>query len=130
MLDKKWQKDYDRIIRKKRRQDNKGVKMKSLVFFHRGIKYRVSLEKETMGHVMEYGDHSFTLPNESWRILGVSFHHWRKSIDKSISCLKNAQDFNNGLIWDIDHGTVRQWGGQYGGKLPRVTGAIIENERI
>ena len=62
-----------------------------------------------------------------WKFLGVSYHHWRKGIDRNFNeIIKNPKLAINGLLWDLDHGTIRQWGGQYYGHLPRITKAWIE----
>ncbi len=61
-----------------------------------------------------------------WLFLGVSFHHWSNHIDVDLK-----QAFNDprllikGLVWDLDHGTIRQWSGRYNGKLPRITDAYL-----
>ena len=56
-----------------------------------------------------------------WVFLGVSFHHWRTGLDIKFSIKTLPENLMGGLVWDLDHGTIRQWGGQYLGKLPRVT---------
>ena len=61
-----------------------------------------------------------------WHFLGVSFHHWRNGIDLNAKEIIGMADSNlhyviGGLVWDKDHGVTRQWGGQYCGKLPRIT---------
>ena len=60
-----------------------------------------------------------------WRFLGVSFHHWKQSPDVHYTKRTLPENLLNGLVWDFDHGTVRTWGGQYLGKLPRITQAYI-----
>jgi hypothetical protein len=59
---------------------------------------------------------------ENWIFLGVSFHHWRNGIDVSLQEIFNGENATGGLVWDKDHGTTRTWGGQWSGKLPRITG--------
>ena len=64
---------------------------------------------------------------ETWKFLGVSFHHWRQGIDLSVTeAFQEPKKLIGGLVWDRDHGTSRQWGGQYNGKLPRITQAYTE----
>jgi hypothetical protein len=61
-----------------------------------------------------------------WKFLGVSFHHWKQSID--INCeqaFQNPKSIIGGLVWDNDHGTIGKWSGRYNGKLPRITSAWI-----
>jgi hypothetical protein len=99
--------------------------MKILHFRHRGESFKVSLEKETLGHVIQRNEHKFDLPHPSWVILGVSHHHWNNHITLHLSPTMNPKDLLGGLVWDRDHGTVRQWGGMYAGKLPRVTDAFV-----
>jgi len=61
-----------------------------------------------------------------WKFLGVSFHHWRNGIDIRYSKEIQPENLIGGLVWDLDHGTTRQWGGRYMGKLPRITQAWVE----
>lgn len=61
-----------------------------------------------------------------WQFLGVSFHHWRTGIDTPFHPDTDPREYIGGLMWDRDHGTVRQWGGKYCGKLPRITRAWRE----
>lgn len=58
-----------------------------------------------------------------WVFLGVSFHHWRQGIDVRFSQTTLPENLIGGLVWDIDHGTIRQWRGRYNGRLPRITQA-------
>ena len=62
-----------------------------------------------------------------WQLLGVSTHHWQNHIHYQLSELfDNPGNMIYGLVWDLDHGTVRKWAGQYYNKLPRVTMAYIK----
>ena len=58
-----------------------------------------------------------------WRFIGVSFHHWRNGLDVYYSSKTLPENLIGGLVWDVDHGTTRQWGGRYAGKLPRIQSA-------
>ena len=87
-----------------------------LHFKCRGIWYKVRDD----GMMTREGIPEFSY---DWFFLGVSFHHWRKSLDVPFSSDVNAENFLRGLVWDRDHGTVRSWGGSYFGSLPRVTAA-------
>jgi hypothetical protein len=67
----------------------------------------------------------------NWKFLGVSFHHWRKGIDLPFEeAVKNPSKLIGGLVWDLDHGTLRRWSGQYSGKLPRIMHAYSDSEQI
>lgn len=61
-----------------------------------------------------------------WLFLGVSFHHWRNGIDVRFSSKTLPENLTGGIVWDSDHGTTRTWGGQYLGKLPRITQAYVD----
>jgi hypothetical protein len=53
-------------------------------------------------------------------------HHWRNQPDIMLKHAFNEPERIIGcLVCDVDHGTPRVWGGQYNGKLPRVTDASI-----
>jgi hypothetical protein len=83
--------------------------MKTLHFLCRGQWYKVT-EK---GYII---------------IMGVSKHHWRQGIDIGLKeAFKTPESLIDGLVWDIDHGTVRQWGGSFNGKLPRIVRAYVSN---
>lgn len=67
--------------------------------------------------------------SKQWKFLGVSFHHWRKGIDLPFKEAKeNPSKLVGGLVWDLDHGTLRRWAGRYSGKLPRITQAYNRAE--
>lgn len=100
--------------------------MKKLEFWHHGNHFVVSLSPKYPGHVMKYDEHTFKLPHESWRIIGFSRHHWKNSPDYYIRDLINqsseeiTKKIRKTLVWDVDHGTTRLWGGRHYGKIPRV----------
>lgn len=102
--------------------------MNALRFTHRDEEYIISLEPETLGHVIQRRRSyrydrkplNFGLPHPEWVILGVSHHHWRNSIDVPITPDVDPEQLEGGLVWDLDHGTTRVWGGSYHGKLPRI----------
>ena len=59
-----------------------------------------------------------------WKFLGVSYHYLRRGIDLRFKeALEEPRSLIGGLVWDLDHGTTRTWGGCYDGKLPRITNA-------
>ena len=58
-----------------------------------------------------------------WKFLGVSFHHWKRSLDVIYSKKTLPENLIGGLVWDLDHGTTRIWGGQHYGRMPRITAA-------
>ena len=96
------------------------MKEQILNFHIRGERYEVN-RKGQMRRTdmpMEFSD--------SWKFLGVSFHHWKQSIDLTVTeAFKNPDALVKGLLWDSDHGTPRQWGGCYNGRIPRITSACI-----
>jgi hypothetical protein len=75
---------------------------------------------------MRYGEHKFSLPHTNWEIIGVSKHHWRRDIDIPITSDVDPNSLIKGIVWDVDHGTTRIWGGLYYGKIPRIQSAWIE----
>lgn len=92
------------------------MKKKVLNIMIRGKHYTINED----GHINGSSD---------WIFLGGSTHHWHNRItipfEKS---MENYRDFVGCLMWDKDHGTTRQWGGSYNGKLPRITDAWITYE--
>jgi len=68
--------------------------------------------------------------SEDWELLGVSYHHWRQGIDCYVKELFEKPELMvKGRVWDLDHGSVRLWSGQYNGKLPRVTAAHTKQKK-
>lgn len=99
---------------------------KALAFTHMGTRYAVSLDKKNKGNVIKYGENNFEPSDKNWRIIGFSKHHWSRSPTISIEeAEKNPQSIEGSMVWDIDHGTTREWGGQYAGKLPRVRNPYV-----
>lgn len=94
-----------------------GQKMKTLNFECRGQWYKVN----GLGHMTQANNQEFS---GQWRFLGVSKQSNRVTVPFSVNT--PAEEFIEGLVWDIDHGTTRQWGGKFNGKLPRVTMAYWE----
>ena len=93
--------------------------MKTLEFMFRGQNYKV----DEQGRINANGIGHFS---DDWKFLGGSSHHWHNRVTVT---LKEAFSFpgmlNGCLGWDRDHGTVRQWSGQYYGKFPRISHAQI-----
>ena len=95
---------------------------KILNFYHRGDHYKVNEAGEINANGISY--HS-----KSWIFLGGCSHHWHRRITVTTAdAFKNPELLNGCLGFDKDSGTVRQWGGSYCGKLPRINGAHITNE--
>lgn len=96
--------------------------------------FAISLEPQTLGHVVacrhNRQTHRFGLPHPQWRIIGVSFHHWRKGVDLPFTPDMDPETARNGIVWDFDHGTLRRWGGLWHGKPRRVRWAVIEQALI
>ena len=96
--------------------------MQALRFECGGRHYSVNQQ----GHIRLIG---LAACGDQWRFLGGTKHHWSNKIDFSLTeILVNPTVLNGCLIWDMDHGTVRRWGGQYCGKLPRVRNAFLAEE--
>lgn len=94
-------------------------KIKVLSFYCRGEQYLVNEE----GHINANNIGYFS---SKWLFLGGTKHHWSNRIQHSLKdAFENPQLLNGCLGWDRDHGTLRQWGGRYNGKLPRISGAQI-----
>ena len=60
----------------------------------------------------------------TWRVAAVA-PRWNTSYYNSVMWpevkkLLNAGRTVTGYLYDIDHGTLRFWGGQYMGKIPKV----------
>jgi asparagine synthetase B (glutamine-hydrolysing) len=95
---------------------------KTLYFCCRGEIYKV---KEN-GDMLQENNH-YNEWDSKWKLLGVSFHHWKKDIDLTLQDIfAHPEKMVKGIVWDVDHGTVRQWGGRYCGKLPRVKWAYVK----
>jgi hypothetical protein len=96
--------------------------MKILTFNFRGEIYKVNENGEIKAN-------GLSCHSKTWIFLGGTKHHWSNRITVS---LKDAFDdptkLNGCLGFDRDHGTIRQWGGQYNGKLPRIVDARITTE--
>jgi hypothetical protein len=95
------------------------TKARILTFTFRGETYKVN----ERGEIMANG-----LPGHSreWIFLGGSRHHWRRGIDVTLRDAFTDPALLNGCLgWDIDHGTTRQWLGQYAGGLPRIYYASV-----
>jgi len=93
--------------------------MKVLRFYHRFRLYLVNEKGEINSNGLGYY-------SNTWIFLGGSKHHWSNRINVTLAdAFKEPTLLNGCLGWDKDHGTVRTWGGQFGGKLPRITGARV-----
>ena len=94
--------------------------MKILHFSFRGTHYQVN-EK---GHIKANALNDFS---PTWIFLGGSTHHWHNSVTIPLhEVFENPGKLNGCLGWDKDHGTIRCWGGSYGGKLPRIKEAYVD----
>lgn len=93
--------------------------MKILEFEFRGELYQVN----ELGYIKANGLNYFS---KNWIFLGGSHHHFCNRITRHLKDVFNKPDILNGCIgWDKDYGTVRQWGGLYCGKTPRIKRARI-----
>ena len=91
--------------------------MKALHFTFRGDHYQVNEKGEIKANgLTDYA--------ADWLFLGGTKHHWSNRIQvKTYQAFENPALLNGCLGWDMDHGTFRQWGGRYCGKLPRIQNA-------
>ena len=95
------------------------MKQKILHFTFRGEPFQVNqqgcINANNIGHF-----------SATWRFLGGTRHHWAKSINVTVAeAFTDPSRLNGCLGWDCDHGTLRQWGGRYCGKLPRIRNAYV-----
>jgi len=96
--------------------------MTTLHFECRGKWYKVKPDGDLIQEENHYNNW-----DGNWIFLGVSFHHWRRGIDMTLKeIFENPVKAIGGLVWDVDHGTIRIWGGEYCGKLPRITHCYID----
>lgn len=67
--------------------------------------------------------------SNTWLFLGGTKHHWSNHITVRLTDAFNNPSLLNGCLgFDKDHGTIRGWGGSWGGKLPRISGAYVTEE--
>jgi len=93
--------------------------MKILHFTFRGEFYQVN----EYGHIKSNGSESFS---PTWIFLGGSKHHWNTSITVPLNmAFESPEKLEGCLGWDKDHGTTRQWAGQYVGNLPRIRNVYV-----
>jgi hypothetical protein len=93
--------------------------MKILCFQFRGGEYQVDETGRIMGNGLTYF-------SDDWIFLGGSPHHWcRRVVITRKQAFEMPGLLNGCLGWDVDHGVTRQWGGQYYGRLPRITKAHV-----
>ena len=87
--------------------------MKTLKLYARGTYYTVSLEAETLGHIIKSGQSYFNLPHPTWKILGFAQSWNANRITIPLTCDFNLDNFNPKrpvYVFDLDHNTLRQWG--------------------
>ena len=96
--------------------------MKILKFTFRGEHYQVNEKREIRANGLKYF-------SENWLFLGGTKHHFSNRIQFSTAAAFQDPKILNGCLgWDLDHGTTRQWGGRYCGKLPRIRNAYISED--
>jgi hypothetical protein len=94
--------------------------MRTLNFSFRGEWYEI----DEHGHIKHqrsdgYGNKTF---HQDWLFLGGTKHHWSNRITVPlVMAFENPELLNGCLGWDKDHGTTREWGGRYCGRIPRIT---------
>ena len=91
-----------------------------LHFEHSGRWFQVNKHGHIKGPNMDYF-------SPDWILVGFSTHHWsnRPTISLSVA-FKDPKKIIGTLVWDIDHGTRRSWGGRYHGRIPRVELAYVK----
>lgn len=98
--------------------------MKILHFTFRGEHYQVNEDAQIKTKSNEYF-------SKDWLFIGGSKHHWSNRITVTMmDAFVNPELLNGCLGWDIDHGTTRQWGGRYNGKLPRISNAYVAESGV
>jgi hypothetical protein len=96
--------------------------MKTLHFSFRGDHYKVNEAGQINANGIGYY-------SQNWLFLGGTKHHWSNRVTVSLKDAFNDPKLLNGYLgFDKDHGTVRKWGGQYCGKLPRISSAYITED--
>jgi len=94
--------------------------MRHLHFTFRGDHYEVDENGRIKANGLQYF-------SDNWLFLGGTKHHWSNTITVPLrEAFKDPKLLNGCLGFDKDHGTIREWGGQYNGKLPRITNAYIK----
>lgn len=94
--------------------------MKTLNFKFRGEYYQI----DEQGRINANGLNKFS---DNWIFLGGTKHHWSNRITVTRDAAFNNPELLNGCLgFDKDHGTTRQWGGCYMGKLPRITNCYVK----
>jgi len=67
--------------------------------------------------------------HDSWKFLGGMTHHWCNHINVRFKdAWENPKLLIGCMLVDLDHETMRVWGGSYNGKLPRITQAYFTEE--
>jgi len=95
--------------------------MRVLNFTFRGESYRVNKK----GYINTDAFHGFS---DTWIFGGGIKHHWGTKVSVTLAdAFENPERLNGCLGSDIDHGTMRIWGGRYNGKLPRIENCYVEN---
>jgi hypothetical protein len=73
-----------------------------------GVYYAVSPDGQ-IGHYIGADRHPVF--SGDWQVRGMTFHHWSNrpiSWEEMKTRMTDGKDLY-GYLWDIDHGTVRQW---------------------
>ena len=93
-----------------------------LIIKIRGEYYKVN----SKGEMIQNNRNDFS---GQWKFLGISTHHMHNTIIHTFFDIWNDPSLAlNGYLWDIDYGTIRKWGGNYNGKLPKITACYKVDE--
>ena len=96
--------------------------MKTLNFMFRGETYKV----DEQGRINANGINHFS---DTWIFLGGTQHHWSNHVTVTLKDAFDLPGLLDGCLgFDRDHGTIRQWGGKYYGKLPRIHNVYVTAE--
>ena len=95
----------------------KEKKEEYLNFVCRGEHYVINKLGQILQANNNYNEFDYT-----WLFLGISSHHWHNHITATFKEIWDNPSISlKGIVWDLDHDTTRTWGGQYYGKIPRIT---------
>jgi len=108
-----------RVGTKQRLNVNPPLKQRRYLLSGRGETFVVNEKGEITQFIGWEKIHTFS---HQWRIYAVT-QRWNERINMLWSDIKHQLDKGKtvvGYLYDYDHGTIRFWGGQFDGKLPKI----------
>jgi hypothetical protein len=90
-----------------------------LCFTFRGQDYRVN----EVGEIKANGLGNYS---QDWIFLGGAYHECQHITVTRKEAFQNPYLLEGCFGFDIDHGTIREWGGMYDGEPPRIHGVYVE----